>query len=447
MKKLILFALLALIGSCQPVQEQSERINKQDPTGIPADVPGEYDIPGGQVGFECHNCTLVDDQNCDVCRGTGSKLYAQGILVKYSNKAPDFVRSPFDVWVRGSSVVLEDYRGQTVSFSLSQTIYNNIPELLQVLSDCNCGAAGGGGADGVVSSGTFNSGTGVLTLNRTVGGNVTVSGFPTTSGGGGSNVTNVTFTNGVLNVTTDEPNTFNVNIDASTIELTGPITVGSTNYAAGTDIETVLNAINSELHDPATLTNNAAPFSWNTATQTGNIPTTSVTQNGDTITIDPGDGTGGITFVNNNAGAAQSISYYDSGQGFWVYATPGVVTTSPTLGNYTITIPVGGTIISFSKNFSNAATELTAGGEVQITVDHNTAAFNTSFTDAILPVITLMPSALSNQQYPPQSTGFTQPHGVSLFNNSVSAGATVQTITNVNGMVGSGNSMVVKGKF
>ena len=352
--------------------------------------------------------------------------------------------------------------------SLSLVILIDAGLLSQGLADSGFGS-GGGGSDGVVNNVTYNSSTGDLTLGRSIGGNLTENlGTPlavTTS-------TSAPAVNGItendIHVDTDDFISYvwngsswvqmnaaggggsSINVSTSTMAPVGNgTTEGDIHIDTDDDIIYVWDGSTwrQGSHPKATITNNDAPFSWNTATQTGNIPTTSVTQNVDTITIDPGDGTGGITFVNNNAGAAQSISYYDSGQGFWVYATTGVVTTSPTLGNYTITIPVGGTIISFSKNFSNDATELTAGGEVQITVDHNTAAFNTSFTDAILPVITLMPSALSNQQYPPQSTGFTQPHGVSLFNNSVSAGATVQTITNVNGMVGSGNSMVVKGKF
>lgn len=51
------------------------------------------------------------------------------------------------------------------------------------------------------------------------------------------------------------------------------------------------------IHAPVMLTNDDAPFAWNDATQTGNIPVTSITDNGDnTITVNPGNGAPSVTF-------------------------------------------------------------------------------------------------------------------------------------------------------
>ena len=60
-------------------------------------------------------------------------------------------------------------------------------------------------------------------------------------------------------------------------------------------------------HPAASITNNESSFSWNAATQVGNIPTASVTNNGDnTVTIDAGDGTASVTI---------NLSEIDKGSG------------------------------------------------------------------------------------------------------------------------------------
>lgn len=77
-----------------------------------------------------------------------------------------------------------------------------------------------------------------------------------------------------------------------------PTTLTSTNVGDALD-ELAANS-----HNPTTLTNTAAPFSWNVSTQTGNIPLTpTLVDNGDgTITYNPNNGAAPITIdVTENA--------------------------------------------------------------------------------------------------------------------------------------------------
>ena len=77
-----------------------------------------------------------------------------------------------------------------------------------------------------------------------------------------------------------------------------PTTLTSTN------VGDALDELANESHAPTTLTNNAAAFSWNSGTQTGNIPLTpTLVDNGDgTITYNPNNGAAPITIdVTENA--------------------------------------------------------------------------------------------------------------------------------------------------
>lgn len=80
------------------------------------------------------------------------------------------------------------------------------------------------------------------------------------------------------------------------------------------------------------------------------------------------------------------LTPYDAGQGFYVVATStGVVVTEPVQGEYLMSIPEGTMVFNFWKTFA-AVTELTnITALFKLTVNWNTAAFNTSFTDAVLP--------------------------------------------------------------
>lgn len=69
-------------------------------------------------------------------------------------------------------------------------------------------------------------------------------------------------------------------------------------YPVGTSVQTILLGLSAIAHNPVTLTNNEAPFSFNSLTQTGNIPKVgSLTNNNDgTFTFKPGDATTPTTF-------------------------------------------------------------------------------------------------------------------------------------------------------
>jgi hypothetical protein len=61
-------------------------------------------------------------------------------------------------------------------------------------------------------------------------------------------------------------------------------------------------------HPAATLTNNNAPFSWNSATQTGNIPTVKITANANGHLVDLGDGSTPVQINDDNTEAAMTIN-------------------------------------------------------------------------------------------------------------------------------------------
>lgn len=123
---------------------------------------------------------------------------------------------------------------------------------------------------------------------------------------------------------------------------------------------------------------------------------------------------------------AASQSVYDAGLGFWVKGTPGVTVVSGGTGIYNVDIPAGGIVDSIQKRFTNAGTEYTVGGEVILSIDWNTGAFNTSFANAILPDIEL---------YDPAGTE-REPGAVFVTaqTTSVAGGVTSTTVANINGL-------------
>lgn len=147
---------------------------------------------------------------------------------------------------------------------------------------------------------------------------------------------------------------------------------------------------------------------------------------GGTVSVDLSSLAGG--------GGGTSLSIYDAGQGFWVKGTAGITVTTDSQGIYDFDIPAGGIMESFQKQFTNAGTEYTGGGEIQINLDWNTAAFNTNAANSVLPTIKLIPS--NNQQYEPTSLAVTVEH------TSVAGGVTATTIANVNG---AGTPLRIKG--
>lgn len=137
------------------------------------------------------------------------------------------------------------------------------------------------------------------------------------------------------------------------------------------------------------------------------------------------DAQGRITAAANGAGGGSSESVYDSGEDFWVKGSASVVTTNPSLGNYTVTIPASGSVDSVQREFTNAGTDFTAGGDAVITTTWTGAAFNTSRVDAIFPQVKLIDAAGVVRE--PSSVGVT-------ISNSVGGGSTITTIAGINGV-------------
>lgn len=105
-----------------------------------------------------------------------------------------------------------------------------------------------------------------------VGGGGTFNSFTITDGVNSQTINDgnaILFTspNGSVTITVSATDTLAITVNAAQV----PITDAGSYYIGGT-IELALQEIGAKLHDPVTLTNNAAPFAWNTGTQVGNIP-------------------------------------------------------------------------------------------------------------------------------------------------------------------------------
>lgn len=134
------------------------------------------------------------------------------------------------------------------------------------------------------------------------------------------------------------------------------------------------------------------------------------------------ENTGEVEFEDVPAGAA--VSVYNAGFGFWVKGTPGIVATNPSKGAYTVTIPNGGVLESVQREFTTA-NDYTNSGEVLLTINWTTGAFNTSFANAVLPDIGLIDAG--GIQRAPNAVAVTVSH-------TVASGSTTTTIANINGL-------------
>ena len=147
---------------------------------------------------------------------------------------------------------------------------------------------------------------------------------------------------------------------------------------------------------------------------------------GSTVTVDLSSLAGG--------GGGAGLSIYNAGQGIWVKGTAGITATSGAAGVYNLNVPSGGILESLQKNFTNAGTEFTVGGEVVININWNTGAFNTSFADAVLPNIKLIDAAGTQRE--PAAVAVTVQH------TAVAGGSTSTTVANINGV---GTPIRIKG--
>ena len=137
-------------------------------------------------------------------------------------------------------------------------------------------------------------------------------------------------------------------------------------------------------------------------------------------------GTKGWFDLPAGGGGGVSESYYDSGQGFWVKGTAGIVTTNPSTGNYTVTIPAAGNCSFIYSNFTNAGADFTGGGEVNVTIVWTGAAFNQDKDSEVSPTWFLVDSG-GIQRNPGDVA-------VTVTTTSVSGSQTVQNISGINGL-------------
>ena len=119
----------------------------------------------------------------------------------------------------------------------------------------------------------------------------------------------------------------------TTVEQTGPTTLTFT-YPDDTTVSfdicdliaacPLIMELLANMHPPAHLTNNDAPFAWDDGTQVGNIPVTTVVENADgSVTITAGNGTPAVTIApaggpdtwttvaENNGNATLTFTYGD----------------------------------------------------------------------------------------------------------------------------------------
>ncbi len=145
---------------------------------------------------------------------------------------------------------------------------------------------------------------------------------------------------------------------------------------------------------------------------------------GDTLLFFDGD-----TWITYTGGGSSPVKQpYNAGQGFWCYCTPGVTVVSGSQGVYTVTIPDQADVSSLQKEFTNAGSEFTVGGDAVINVTWSGAGggWNTDFDDSVLPDIKIIDG--SGTQREPGAISVTVQH------TSVGSGTSNTTIANINGV-------------
>jgi hypothetical protein len=108
-----------------------------------------------------------------------------------------------------------------------------------------------------------------------------------------------------------------------------------------------------------------------------------------------------------------------------IKGTSGITVDSPSPGQYNVTVPAGGIIQSLQSNFDSAIADFTGDGNIILTVDWNTSAFNTSWVNALVPDITIIDPA--NIQREPGDVSVTVEHLPVL-------GTTITSIQGINGV-------------
>lgn len=134
----------------------------------------------------------------------------------------------------------------------------------------------------------------------------------------------------------------------------------------------------------------------------------------------------GLYASGSGGGVSQARdTFYNAGQGFWVYGSLGVTATVGTQGEYTVSIPDSSRVLSMWVEFDQAS-DLTVGGEAVITINHNTGVYSTSFANALLPIVQIVDSG-GVQRNPGDVS-------VTVTTATPSGGSTVTTAANINGL-------------
>ncbi len=147
-----------------------------------------------------------------------------------------------------------------------------------------------------------------------------------------------------------------------------------------------------------------------------------VTNDGDVLFFD------GDTWITFTGGGGGGKSVYNAGQGFYCYCSPGVTVISGSQGVYSVTIPTDADVSSIQKEFTNAGSEFTVGGEAVINIAWAGAGgnWNTAFSTAILPNVKLIDGAGTQRE--PGAVA------VTAQTTSVSGGSSSTTLANINGV-------------
>jgi len=179
MRKLILLGLMALMFSFTHAQKSS-------------------------ITIECFSCEQMNASDCDDCNGSRTKKYFKGLLIKTPSGIYD-IDIPFSFTRKGQTVHLKDYEGESVTFNRRNTKFRSISALVDEINGCNCATSTGGGE-------------------------------------GGDVVTDFNYNGSTATIITDL-GSYPVSINSSTMETTTSITVGTTTFPTGTDVQSILSAM------------------------------------------------------------------------------------------------------------------------------------------------------------------------------------------------------------
>ena len=158
---------------------------------------------------------LVEKKDCGNCGSfNATRFWAKGVKIRNKSQRKDYyVLDPVVGYARGNQIRLVgglDNNGNPTGFSFNRSQLGiSFDSLDTKLQECQCCSLVSGGGPG-----------------------------------GGDIIQNVTYNGQVFTITTDL-GTFNASVHAGVIQTFNSVTIGPTSYPAGTDVETILNAIQS----------------------------------------------------------------------------------------------------------------------------------------------------------------------------------------------------------